>query len=56
MVAHHGYTSHTKPHANYSTVLQVFWRAQMRRMCAGGRAYGPPVLMPVLYAVRSALV
>jgi len=39
-----------------SIAMQVFWRAQMRRMCAGGRAYGPPVLMPVLYAVSSALV
>ena len=32
-------------------MLQVFWQAQTRRVRAGGRAYGPPVLMPVLYAV-----
>ena len=56
---YHGYTVHTKSHAPHSlrtTMLQVFWQAQTRRVRAGGRAYGPPVLMPILYAVSSALV
>jgi len=39
-----------------SIAMQVFWQAQTRRVRAGGRAYGPPVLMPVLYAVSSALI
>ena len=36
--------------------LQAFWHAQMRTIESGGTAYGPPALMPIVYAVSSALI
>ena len=36
--------------------LQVFWHMQMRKVKEGGTASGPPALMPIFYAVSSALI
>ena len=39
-----------------SLAMQVFWETQTRRVKAGGKQWGPPALMPILYAASSALI
>ena len=39
-----------------SLSMQAFWEVQTRRVKAGGRPCGPPSLLPILYAVSSALI
>ena len=39
-----------------SLALQAFWHVQQRKVLRGGKALGPPLLMPVCYAVSSALI
>jgi len=39
-----------------SLSMQAFWEVQTRRIKAGGRPCGPPWLLPILYAVSSALI
>lgn len=39
-----------------SLTMQVFWEMQTRRVKAGGKQWGPPALMPILYAASSALI
>ena len=39
-----------------SLSMQAFWEVQTRRVRAGGKPCGPPALLPILYAVSSALI
>ena len=39
-----------------SLSMQTFWEVQTRRVKAGAQRCGPPQLMPILYAVSSALI
>lgn len=39
-----------------SLSMQAFWELQNRRVKAGAQRCGPPQLMPILYAVSSALI
>lgn len=39
-----------------SLSMQAFWEVQTRRTKAGGQPCGPPALLPIVYAVSSALI
>ena len=39
-----------------SLSMQAFWEVQTCRVRAGGKPCGPPALLPILYAVSSALI